>query len=292
MDAHTQLSGDPVQEEAVPAVPESAESTEQPAESAAQPAESAEQPAESAEQPAESAVQSAESAEQSAESTEQPAESAVQPAESAVQSAESAEQPAESTEQTQSGKESWINDLLELAGALLVSVFAVMLVFTYIFGVADVEGDSMVPTLHDEDRLLILRPIFGTDYETGDLLILRSTLSYTFDKNGNLIHGAGLGKRIVKRLIASGGQEIRIDFSSGTVYVDGTALDEPYLTKRDEGAFTYPFTVPEGYVFVMGDNRNISKDSRHPDVGLIPVDDIVGEVLFRMLPFDRFGGVF
>ena len=194
-------------------------------------------------------------------------------------------------EESYSAKD-FFNDTLELIGAVLTSVFVVMLIFTYIFRIADVDGDSMIPTLQDGNKLLVAR--LAQKYETGDILILNSVESYTFDKDGNLKQGNGLGKQIVKRLIAQGGQEVRIDFSEGVVYVDGQALDEPYvntLTTRDEGGFTYPFTVPEGYVFVLGDNRYISKDSRHGDVGLIPVHDIAGRVIWRILPFSEFGSV-
>lgn len=150
----------------------------------------------------------------------------------------------------------------------------------------------MLPTLEPNDRLFVMR--VGTEFERGDILIIDSKKAYTFDANNNLVAGEGLGKRIVKRLIATGGQEVRIDFSEGAVYVDGEKLNEPYissLTKRDEGAFRFPIVVPEGYVFVLGDNRYISRDSRHPTVGLIPEEDIIGEVVFRVAPFSAFGKI-
>ena len=184
------------------------------------------------------------------------------------------------------------NDALDLLGSVLASVFVVILLFAYVFCIADVEGESMLPTLEPNDRLFVLR--VGTELETGDILIIDSDKAYTFDEQNNLVEGTGLEKRIVKRLIAKGGQEVRIDFSEGNVYVDGKALVEPYintLTKRDEGAFHYPIVVPEGYVFVLGDNRYISRDSRHPSVGLIPEDDIIGEVVCRIAPFNACGKV-
>jgi len=186
----------------------------------------------------------------------------------------------------------FLHDALDLISSLMIVSFCAILLFAYVICLVDVEGGSMVPTLSDGDRLLVSR--LGSSYETGDILILDSKISYTFGKNDTLIQGAGLGKRIVKRLIAKGGQEINIDFAAGAVYVDGEKLDEPYinaLTKRDEGGFSYPFRVPEGYVFVMGDNRNVSKDSRHPEVGLLSEEDVVGKVILRVLPFAQFGGV-
>ena len=199
--------------------------------------------------------------------------------------------PEESGEEEYTAKD-FLEDAIHLAGLMMTAVFCIILLFAYVICLVDVEGGSMVPTLNDGDRLLVSR--LGSSYETGDILILDSKVSYTFDRSDNLIQGAGLGKRIVKRLIAKGGQEINIDFAEGAVYVDGEKLDEPYinaLTKRDEGGFSYPFTVPEGYVFVMGDNRNISKDSRHPEVGLLSEDAVVGKVILRIAPLSQAGSV-
>ena len=183
-------------------------------------------------------------------------------------------------------------DGLDLLESVMTSIFVVMLIFTFIFCTANVEGDSMLPTLEDRDRLVVSR--FDKKYETGDILILDSIKAYLFDESGSLYASEGLGKNIVKRLIAQGGQEVNIDFDAGIVYVDGQPLDEPYtssLTTRDSFAFTYPLTVPEGYIFVLGDNRSISKDSRHPDVGLLPEEDIVGKVLIRISPLSKFGKI-
>ncbi len=183
----------------------------------------------------------------------------------------------------------FISDFMDILETVLVSVFVVILTFTYVLCIAEVDGDSMLPTLMTEERLLVNR--LDHHYETGDVLILNSIHSATFDAEGNVTTGEGIGKEIVKRLIAQSGQEVNIDFAAGIVYVDGEALEEPYtstLTNRDEGAFTYPLIVPDGYVFVLGDNRSISKDSRHPDVGFIAVDDIVGSVLLRIAPFTVF----
>ena len=187
---------------------------------------------------------------------------------------------------------SFFNDTLDLIESVITSIFIVILVFTFLFCVANVEGDSMLPTLEDGNRLLVSR--LKKDYDDGDILILDSETSYQFGSDGNLTGHPGLGKEIVKRLIAQGGQVVNIDFAAGIVYVDGEPLDEPYtstLTTRDHGAFTYPFTVPEGYVFVLGDNRHISRDSRHPDIGLVKEEDIIGKVIIRLSPFSEFGKV-
>lgn len=212
------------------------------------------------------------------------------PAGEAVPQPEPAQENARQEKQKNEG--SFFNDLMDLLESVIVSIFVVMLVFTFLFCTADVEGTSMVPTLEDHDRLLVNR--IDKDYERGDILIIDSDKARLLDESGNVYERDGLKKRIVKRLIAKGGQQVDIDFTQGIVYVDGEALTEPYinnLTTRDNFAFTYPVTVPEGYIFVLGDNRSVSRDSRDEMVGLIPEENIVGKVILRISPFSSFGKV-
>ena len=183
-------------------------------------------------------------------------------------------------------------DLMDLLCAMMTVMFIVMLLFAYVFCLADVKGDSMEPTLHDRDRVVVWR--CGRAYETGDILVLNSVSAYSYDAQQNLVRRDGLGEQIIKRLIAKGGQTVNIDFKTGKVSVDGYYLNEPYIsaaTHLNSGAFTYPLTVPEGYVFVMGDNRNLSKDSRSPDVGLLREEAIIGRAVFRLMPFSNFGSL-
>jgi signal peptidase I len=185
-------------------------------------------------------------------------------------------------------------EIFALLETILVSLFIACLVFTYIFRLATIKGESMCNTLQPGDRV-----VFTTWYgepEQGDIVIINADQSVTFTDSGEIETKPGLEKTIVKRIIAVEGQTIDIDFYRGSVKVDGKLLNEKYikeLTHNDGGAFTfkYPITVPEGYVFVMGDNRNRSKDSRYSDIGLVPEDDIVGEVVFRVLPLSRFGSL-
>lgn len=176
-------------------------------------------------------------------------------------------------------KKKKVKEVLEYAESLTV-VFAVMLlIFTFIARPATVDGESMLPTLRNGERLVISNLFY--EPAPGDIVVLCGEA----DREE--------GRNLIKRIIAVGGQTIDIDFETGEVTVNGEVLDEPYILERthlDEGT-EFPLTVPEGEVFVMGDNRNASRDSRSLSVGTVKEEYIVGRVLFRFFPFDRFGTV-
>lgn len=200
-----------------------------------------------------------------------------------------------SAEKHDAAKQSFLDDLADMAESVIYAVFLVLLIFTFLFRIATVEGTSMVPTLQEDDRLVVSNLLYKP--EQGDIIIINSENSHLFadDSQTEVAEAPGLGKRIVKRIIAVEGQTVDIDFDLGIVYVDGNQIYESYiadLTTRNEGAFDYPITIPEGYMFVMGDNRLWSKDSRHPEVGLISNDDVMGHVILRISPFDNFGFVY
>ena len=163
-------------------------------------------------------------------------------------------------------------EMYEWVQALVCSVLAVVVLFTFVIRLIGVDGHSMVPTLQDGDRLLVLNSLLYDDYQYGDIVVLRKD---TF-----------LDEPIVKRVIATAGQTVDIDFNTGSVYVDGALLKENYineLTYLEEGT-EFPLTVPEGCVFVMGDNRNNSKDSRYADLGPIDTRHILGRAVFLIWP--------
>ncbi len=164
-------------------------------------------------------------------------------------------------------------DLYEWVQALVCSVLTVVLVFTFGIRLIGVDGHSMVPTLQDGDRLLVTTSLLSGDYEYGDIVIIQKG---TF---------AG-GEPIVKRVIATGGQTVDIDFETGAVHVDGTLLEEDYineLTFVEEGT-EFPLTVPEGSIFVMGDNRNHSSDSRDASLGTVDTRYVIGRAVILAFP--------
>ncbi len=173
----------------------------------------------------------------------------------------------------QKEKKPFIDELLDWLKSFALVFVVIVLIFTFVAKTAIVNGGSMNNTLFDKDFLLLWSLLYTP--QQGDIIAANCE---------------GLNEVIVKRVIAVGGQEVNIDFSTGTVYVDGEVLDEPYiknLTLNDELAFNYPITVDEGYYFCMGDNRQNSKDSRHPDVGLVSRDDILGKAIMRIYPLSE-----
>lgn len=164
-------------------------------------------------------------------------------------------------------------ELYEWVQSLVGSVLVVVAIFTFGIRMLGVDGHSMLNTLQHGDRLLVLNSMFYHDYQYGDIVILRK--DGVFDNDP-----------IVKRVIATGGQTVDIDFNEGIVYVDGEALEEDYIrepTYTAEGT-EFPLTVPEGSIFVMGDNRNGSSDSRDYRLGTVDTRYVIGKAAFLLFP--------
>lgn len=163
-------------------------------------------------------------------------------------------------------------ELYEWVQALVCSALIVVLISTFGLRLIGVDGHSMLPTLQHGDRLLVLNSLLYNDYQQGDIVVLRKE---SFGQ-----------EPIVKRVIATGGQTVDIDFAQGIVYVDGEALQEDYIyepTYTEEGT-EFPLVVPVGSIFVLGDNRNGSSDSRHSRLGTVDERCVIGKAIWLLFP--------
>jgi len=157
-------------------------------------------------------------------------------------------------------------------------ICGVILAYSLLFRIVTVSGPSMNTTLVHGDCLFLVGSILAGEPEYGDIIVASKQ---SFDN----------GSPIIKRVIATEGQIVDIDFVTGAVSVDGVVLEEEYIstgTHMREGV-DFPLTVEEGTIFVMGDNRMVSKDSRSPDIGLIDKREVVGKAVFLLFPGNNDG---
>ena len=185
----------------------------------------------------------------------------------------------EEEEAALSGADAFKVDLYFWLQALVMALVGLILIFTFVGRIIGVDGESMMPTLHNRDMLLLQS--IGYSPEQGDVVVL-STKDF---RNG---------APIVKRIIAVGGQTVDIDYETNTVYVDGVALDEPYILETMRAlpeSFATHVEAPEGSIFVMGDNRNNSTDSRSPELWVVDQRCVLGKALFILLPFQDAGAI-
>ncbi len=192
------------------------------------------------------------------------------------------------------GKKIWA-EALDWFDTVSGSILAIILIFVLFTRLSTVDGSSMLPTLHNQERILVTDFMYTPAHN--DIVVLWEDGLY----NGI---SEEYGKALVKRVIGIAGDTIEIDFESGTVYRNGEALPHEIVDgvlfedghaindfTRERLDMQGPVTVPEGCVFVMGDNRNDSTDSRDTRVGMVDVNNIVGKVYLRIMPLDVFGGV-
>ncbi len=177
--------------------------------------------------------------------------------------------------------------LYDWIGTLVVSIIAVSIILTFFFRVVVVDGPSMMDTLQDGDVLIMSQ--FNYKPKVGDIVIISRNY-----ENDVLYQETSSKSAIIKRIIAVEGQTVDIDTNAGIVYVDGEAIDEPYIkdpTTVNRGT-EYPLYVDEGKVFVMGDNRLVSLDSRSSEVGLIDSKYILGKAMVRLFPISEAGSIY
>lgn len=159
-----------------------------------------------------------------------------------------------------------LHSVFEWVSVMIVALVVVTLIFQFLFRMVSVNGNSMMSTLHHGDRLLLTG-----NYESmqrGDIVVIRCTD----------------GEPLIKRVIAVGGDRLLIDGETGEVHLNGELLDEPYVggQKTEPYAFAIETVIPDGHIFVMGDNRGGSLDSRL--LGTFPLEQVMGKVVFRLLP--------
>lgn len=199
-------------------------------------------------------------------------------------------------------------EILEWVYTIAVALIITFVIKGFVFDVVRVDGPSMVPTLQHNDKLIVTK--LGYEPEAGDIIILDSAYKNRMEYMDSIERTTGeemsfmdkisfkfnmpdnLKKRYyVKRVIALPGQTVDFD-EDGNVLVDGEILEEEYyegITYPMDSRVRYPVTVEENMVFVMGDNRSVSKDSRSAELGQVPYDAILGKAKFRIWPLGEFG---
>lgn len=181
---------------------------------------------------------------------------------------------------TQTGEKeplNWKKETCDWIFSIAIAIIIALIIRHFVFTIVKVDGPSMNPTLTDGDTLFTTKLFY--EPKVGDVIIFRPPNSPKTP--------------YVKRIIALEGQIVDIDPVDGTVSVDSKTYDEPYIKEPISriGDMQFPYTVPEGCVFVLGDNRNNSHDSRDSDVGAVPVENIIGKAQFRILPLNKLGSV-
>lgn len=179
---------------------------------------------------------------------------------------------------TTSKKSKTSSVVLAFAKPMLFAILAIIFMTVSGFHVVTVNGASMDTTLESGEKIITTNFLYTP--QCGDIVVIDKKSTLNMD--------------IIKRVIAVEGQSIKLDYDNDKIYVDGKELNEPYLKcSTFEGRranYEIPTVVPEGKIFVLGDNRGISLDSRSSDVGMVDVKDIIGKAHFAVFPFNRIGG--
>lgn len=184
--------------------------------------------------------------------------------------------------------QSYKKEIFEWLDVVVVALISVVIIFGFFFRVATISGDSMLNTLHGGEKVVITN--FGYTPKNGDIVVISRNIE-------NTVSGVNEQQTpIIKRVIATENQVVDIDFEKGIVYVDGVALKEDYISTptTDKNDVEFPVVVPEGSIFVLGDNRAVSLDSRFSVIGnngMVDQRYVLGHAIFRIFPFDKIGNL-
>lgn len=166
-----------------------------------------------------------------------------------------------------------VKELIELLKSVCIALIAAFIIIMFVFETVSVDGHSMDPTLNDKDRLIVEKvSYYFRQPKPGDIVVIK--------------YPADTKEKFIKRVVAVGGDKVRIE--NNKLYINNVAMDESYILEQKMNDFPET-TVPSGTIFVLGDNRNNSRDSRYPDVGFVDLKLVVGRAALRIFPFSRAG---
>jgi signal peptidase I len=169
-----------------------------------------------------------------------------------------------------------IKDIIELIKSIFIAIVAAVLIITFVFETVSVDGQSMSPTLAHKDRLIVEKvSYYFRKPKANDIIVLK--------------YPADTREKFIKRVIAVAGDKVKIE--DNRLFINGIEKDEPYIKEKFINGFYNEVTVPENTIFVLGDNRNNSKDSRFPDVGFVNLKLVVGRAALRIYPFNNIGRI-
>lgn len=190
----------------------------------------------------------------------------------------------------QKGEDGIKYEILDWLDVLVISVISVVLIFTFLFRVVTIDGESMENTLLNNEKVIISDLMYTP--RAGDIVVVSRNTD-------NSLNPDEFAEPIIKRVIAVAGQTVDIDYDNGVVYVDGIPLKEDYTktltTVKHDMEIDFPAYVPDNCIFVMGDNRNESLDSRSTligDNGMIDIRYVLGKAVYRIYPFSKIGGLY
>lgn len=186
------------------------------------------------------------------------------------------------------GADSFSAGFYDWVRCVLLAVSVVVFCLTFVFRLVEVDGKSMMDTLENADKVVVTDMFYKP--HNNDIIVIAHATNYSHP--------------IIKRVIATGGQTVKLDYDNEKIIVDGAELSEDYIKgttfsnngSKDSNYLPTDengnFVIPEGKLFVLGDNRAVSLDSRSPEIGLIDVNDVIGKAQFVVFPFNRFGNVY